>query len=753
MSILLFGSAIPLVFAGPAGWVVLAVGTGIWVYSTMVDPSIGDAVRQKVAEKVDQLPRWKEAEDERITPRKKLAPMRRALEPMLDQVPTAPPPPAVKPQKGKKPAPKRGGDNKKKVATNSKVKPRKAVEDKENTNVDSEIEKIRKREKLKKQIIDEGKKIIPSPFPDPDPDPDLDIIDNAQLKSLSNSPQPDIDPNDDPTPTKRTKWIVINQPSLDTPVGQIYVPPVIDDTVQLYTAPVTSGDSTIFDPTELHSAIIAASTAETYADYLFRASQGGVVGSYEEELDMTDVAIAFFPSMFIQGAPLEPVVGLKSLYRIAEAFSNYSDAALTAPIFNVPTKWNIEIIDGINEDQSQLVKPFIKEYLKPEDPDFQTKIKDSVLIADGQEVELDPDKLMTWLGNISLFEGGEAEQEASKNYGTIDDFLASDYLKNPDINEIINGEYDPLITNLPKLRDKSDVVKLKLKSQNDLTQQMLGIMSVKIGLDQFPSKMPSLQEPDFDLDSEDKRINIVPKPEVIVPSLAGGLALGVAGLAKNIGRFPLEMEIDGIEDVADPNNPKVTQKKKSHTYLPNMAHGIQEVATIAMATAGMVNFNQDLGLKNTKALEETKTAALKGMECSCGMLGNSGFNQNPKQRCRKPSFNFRNAKGFADMLNPQNDQCYVGTDVEDPVTIKKMLSDILFGVNLVKGAFFKGNKELDAQFESIKEINDEIKKKDKNFDKFVEDFNEQKTPLSDKDNYPVKSKIVVTDIPPKPPTP
>lgn len=769
--------ALPLL-APVAAWVVGVVGspvtltliTGLGIYGTLINPQAGVQVLTAITTKANGLPRWKEIEDETVTPRKKLQPMRRALEPMVREVDkdqgSPQPLPPLQPKKGTKkkttPSPK--------TNTNTKTRPRTAADATTNTNPQSEVEAIRRRMNNKNKVTKKAGLVIPFPDPDddptnssnpnqnpnpnptPPPNPDPDPIKTDELTDLKDNPKPDINPNQNPTPTVRSKWIVVNQPSHETPVGQVYTPPVINTNIDLSSAPVTDGDTTVFDPSEVFQAVMNATTAEDYADYLFRSSQGLVTGTYEENLDLTDVAIALFPTLFLNGAQIEPVIGLKSLYRIAEAFHNYSDAALSKPIFNVPLEWGIDIIDGINEGQEQQINPYIPEFIKPEDPEFPEKMKEGLLLDNGLVTESDPEKLMTWLGNISVFEGGEAEQEKAEEYQTIDEFLESDYLKNPDINAILNEEP----TDEKKLREKDKPAKIKAKSKLDMLQLMMGTIFIKLGLDQFPAKAPSLVDPPVTIDAEDKRTATKPRNEIELQSLAAGLAYGIAGIGKKIGTFPLEIESDSVEDEPDPNNPNATQKKKSHAYMPDMGHAMANLTALSMATAAMSQMNMDMGLKNTRTLTETRSAAIKSMNCSCAMLDFGGGNNNPQQRCTNTQFNMRNAKGFNDMFKPQADQCDVGVQNTDQTTLKKMLTEILWGVNIIKGAFFKGNNELDNQIKSIKEINKEIKDKDKKFDDFVENFNKEKDPLTKPDQYPVKPKIIVeqksTTNPPTPPT-
>ena len=68
-----------------------------------------------------------------------------------------------------------------------------------------------------------------------------------------------------------------------------------------------------------------------------------------------------------------------------------------------------------------------------------------------------------------------------------------------------------------------------------------------------------------------------------------------------------------------------------------------------------------------------------------------------------------------------------------------MLQDILFGVNIIKGAFFKGENELEEEIASAKEIKDNIGKRDNQLDSFIQEFNQGQS------DYPVKSKIIRKD--------
>lgn len=609
-------------------------------------------------------------------------------------------------------------------------------------------------------------RIIPNPFNFPTDNPEEEeyitelqqqiepFPDPAELQDYSANFPPDSNtPTDTPTivnppssgfipanpiPTRKHTWIAASHSTFSKTKGRTITPPVINKTIEWTGTPVDANGS--FDATELNQMIDVNSKADKFFDYFLKAKAGQITPEDEQNLDITDIAVTIMPKFLDSNSGLTPIFGVTTILKIAELFSIYSDTAISPVQFNAPLQtihkfWK----HGEYQSNVAIANPMIKDYLKPQDPAFQEKIKDGILLNDGQVVELDPSVLMTWIGNTNLFEGGEEEQE--KEYTNVDDFLNSPYLKSPDITEILNGEYDPdTKPDQLKLRQPDQPAKIKVKTHADVTQQMLGVMHSKLGLDQFPAKVPSLIDPPYVLQAEDKRKYDKPA-EIQLPNLASGMAYGTAKLDKSIGQFPLELETETPAGSA------------SHAYMPNMANSIGQLTALTMATAAISQFNMNMGLKNTRTLTETRSAAIKGMNCSCANLDFSGANTNPVKRCTNTQWNMRNAKGFNDMATPKADQCDIGLENKDSTSIKKYLTDILFGVNIIKGAFFKGSKELDQQIESIKDINKDIKAKDKKFDDFVEEFNKGRNELTKPETYPAQPKIIIEPKQPNPPTP
>lgn len=587
-------------------------------------------------------------------------------------------------------------------------------------------------------------------FPDPAEIQDYsatfppDTNTSADTPEIINPPSSGFIPAN-PLPTRKHTWIMASHSTFSKTKGRTITPPVTNTTIEWTMSPQTSQG--YFDVTELNQIIDINSKADKFFDYFVKAKTGQITPEDEKELDITDIAVTIMPKFIDTNSGLTPIFGVATILKMAELFNIYSNTAISPVQFNAPLK-TVGKFWRNGEPSIAQPNPVIKEFFKPQDPAFQDKMKDGILLNDGQAVELDPSQLMTWIGNTNLFEGGEQEQE--KEYTSVEEFLESPYLKSPDINDILNGEYDPdTKPDQLKLREPDQPAKIKVKTHADVTQQMLGVMHSKLGLDQFPAKVPSLIDPPHVLTQDDKRIypeNQKPA-DIQLPNLASGMAYGTAKLDKSLGQFPLEIETDSVAEEVDPNNPDATQKKKSHTYMPNMANSLSQLTALTMATAAISQFNMNTSLKNTRTLTETRSAAMKAMNCSCANLDFSGANTNPVKRCLNNQWNMRNAKGLNDMGKPQAEQCDIGVENADNTSMKKYLTDILFGVNIIKGAFFKGQKELDQQVESIKDLNKDIKAKDKKFDDFVEDFNKQRNPLTKPETYPTKPKIIVEPKP------
>ena len=555
-----------------------------------------------------------------------------------------------------------------------------------------------------------------------------------------------------PIPRPKHTWIMASHSTFSKTKGRTIKPPVTNLIEDWVGTPVTDEG---FNPTALNAIMDQYSNPDKFIEYQVKSSQGQITPTDEENLDLSEVAVTFMPKFFNPLAPVIPLFGVGAIVKLAEAFQIYSDTAVSNVQFNAPLKINYKEWRGADPNKNPGYDPAIKEYLKPQDPAFQDKVKDATLVNNGATAEIPTEQLLQYRGNLSLYQGGETQQNTEFN--NIDDFLNNPYLRSPDVNKILNEGYNPSTGQYtdgspptPPLNNGTPT-KLKAKSQLDVVQDMLGVIYAKLGLDQFPAEVPSLKDPPYVTDSEDRRIFTEPRKNIKLPNMTAGMAYGFANLDKNIGKFPIEIETDSRDLEPDPNNPNATQPKKSHSYMENLSQATSNIMALGMVTAAIGQFNMNMGLKNTRTLTETRSAAIKSMNCSCAMVDFAGGNNNPAERCVNTQWNLRDAKGFNDMATPKADQCDVGMQNTDNTTLKKMLTDILWGVNIIKGAFFKGNKELDDQVKSIREINKEIKEKDKKFADFVDDFNKEKDPLTKDGVYPIKPKIIVEQKPNNPP--
>lgn len=538
-----------------------------------------------------------------------------------------------------------------------------------------------------------------------------------------NAPAVDVD---------RDKWITVDQPTPEVTIGQMQIQPILNETLTLRSAPVTSaGDSVaVFDPTEIVQAVNNSNKSEQYFDMLGKNYLG-----YESDKNIDELSALFLPYGMISGLNIEGIFGLEALYRIAEGFRNYSFGSQSIPQYRVPTKVTIETIRGIdNSKDVGKINPALQDLIKPYPTQYQDKMANNFLLPSG--TELDVELLMRFLGATEIYDGGNEEYKK----------VQKEFRQNPQ--SLYNS---PFISNIPSidgilseekteqnLKPKTTNFNTPITSQFDLIQKMIGVSYVKTGLDQFPASLPSLKDPDFVTNSEGKRTYKEANPDMVMPSLAGGLAYGIAGLQKNIGRFPLEVEVDGDQEIPNPNNPSETIPKKDTKYIPDLGTAIGSALTLGLVTANLGQNNFNLNLGNSKQIQETKRIASKGANCACATFDATGMKKNPTSSCSNEPFNFKNASGITDFFKGKN-YCHDVTQNVDPVTLKEMLQDILFGVNIIKGAFFKNESDLNDEIASIEQLKQNVDKKKGKLDEFIDDFNNDRSDLSKK--YPTKSKI------------
>ena len=590
----------------------------------------------------------------------------------------------------------------------------------------------------KNQQKDPNKKIgFPIPFPnDPkdDDNPDKkDKQDASADKKADNTPDPNNDdapkvtfkriipPNPDPDPappdapiqTPPSVPISVKNPPYFKRTGKFIYQPLEQYKVNMWSMPVIApGDS---DFTPLVDAQISANKGSDYMEFLKDSRVSNQIGKYK----ISDLLPVIMPPAGIIDANPTLIIGSEAIGKLTEAYENYSDGYLSNPIWFVPSEIVVNQINGLTSKKRRL-PPELDDNFKPVNQIIPEIILDQNLFKIPKEVTME--QVLEFAGYCATFEGGAEKWEQWKKDPNL--LSSSSFLKQwnvPTSDQLLN---ETVTDDQPKYQKQ----KLKIESLNEQLLVMAGTLYVKAGLHEFPSlELPGLKNPqpmpEGGGQDQSKKSDI----GIRVGNLASAMSYFANWFNFKIGDFPAEIE---VPDSADPDK---TKKEKM-----DISTALTGLTTLTLGTLALGNINKNIGLTNAGEIEQAKNAALKGAECSCINTANSGFNTKPKGQCTDGAFNFTSAKGVMDMLNTSR-RCREGTESDDPATLKAMLENILFGVNIIKSAFFKGNKEIGNQEKVLKDL---LKGKlnDKKLDKFIDDFNQQQTPLTK--DYPVKAKIV-----------
>lgn len=610
-----------------------------------------------------------------------------------------------------------------------------------NENYDKEIRKKQNKDP-------KNNKLIGVPIPKLNPNKKVNNDDNDDNPEKKNNNEPVSDkkpdqkpqPKDDEAPKTNFKRIIPPEPIPVPPInkGPILTPPSIPISVKnppyfkktgtfiyqpvepykvnLWSMPNNLGDS---DFTELITAQQESNKVTDYIDFLKDSKLGLETGKYPIS-DLLPVIMS--PAGIIDANPTL-LVGTEIIGNLKECYENYSDGFLSNPIWFVPSEIEVHTINGLSNNKRRLDDDF-NTLFKPINLNIPEFILNSNIFNIPKEVTIE--QLLEFAGNCAIYEGGAEKWELYKENPTIlsDPIEYENLIKNwniPSSDDILNEDIDP--NNTPKYQQQN----LKINSFQEQLLIIAGTLYVKLGLNELPTSfLPGLKNPkpipeDSEKNDQLEKSNVALR----IGNLTGLLSYFANWFNFKLGDFPNEIKIN------DENN-------DTTTYKFNISQGLSQLLTISLGTLAVANINKNINLANAAEIELTKNAALSSAECACVNTANSGFNTKRKSHCNDGAFDFINSKGVLDMLKGGN-RCREGIENEDSATIKAMLENILFGVNIIKSAFFKGSKEIDNQKNVLKDL---LKNNidEKELDKFIDDFNNEKL-LLNKD-YPIKSKIV-----------
>ncbi|PHV63192.1 hypothetical protein [Cyanobacterium aponinum] len=569
------------------------------------------------------------------------------------------------------------------------------------------------------------KKIDQDPVADkkPNGDPDPNNNDTPIRKIPKRIIPPTVDPNppnnQTPTRTPLPYPISVKRPPLFERVGKFIYQPLENIDLTLYSMPVGANGEPNWD--EVAQAQINANKGETYIEFLKDAKLGDI-GDYK----ISDIIPSFMPVGGNVDAQSSLIVGTEAIGKLTEAYENYSDGYLSNPLFFIPTSIKVETIKGNNPSRKNRFGDRIDDIFKPENTEIGEILLDNSLFKIPKEITIE--QILEFAGNVSTFEGGSEKWEQYKRDPKV--INDPEFFRVPTSSEILNEQTD----GLPKYQKQ----KLKIDSFTELLLLTLGTLYTKTGLHEFPSnELPSILDPKPMPDPDDTSN---PNPTqadksdlaLRIGNLAGAMSYIANWFNFKVGDFPAEVIIPD-PDSSDPNATKKEQV--------DISGALTNLLTLGGITVALQNFGNNVNMRNAAEIEAAKNAAQKGAECSCINMANSGMNTRPKAKCNKGSFNFTSAKGYGEMLKG-NIRCHQGAENQDNTTIKSMLENIMFGVNIIKSAFFRGEKELENQEAVLKDLLSG-KINDDDLNDFIKKFNDQKTPLTK--DYPVKAKIVKKD--------
>jgi hypothetical protein len=573
-------------------------------------------------------------------------------------------------------------------------------------------------------------KTNPTPSVKPKPNNKLKPINNdTNLKEIDPRTFPEVAPviidppdfNQNPTPIVTPKIRTIKLPYYKNIPGKFIWQPLQEYIYHLQEIPQTPKGFP--DYSEVNNAVNKHQKSKNYLDFLVFTKANKNDTEFEEKMNLSDLAIAFWPQRSIYTGNLLPLYGLESIWKIAEAFDKYSDGFLCAPLYYAPMKVVITPIKGIDEKLKVRLQPEFDKLVKPVDPEIHSKI----FSANDFSLPkiLNPEEILEFAGKASMYEGGANKWKEFKEDPTKIKNL--DFFPIAETDEIL-AEKD--ISKFPKLKPQN----LTVNSNWEMLTLLLGTTYLKTGLHEFPSKFPSLKNKPLTKEEKENNKN-KPHPTIIIPSFVGAISFVTTLFNRKIGDFPTIIEKEG-KPTKDKNGKVIPgQIKEEKVY--NMSDAIIQGLGIAGTTAALVNFNNRLNLNMSGDLEQTKVAARQAAECSCNVLGDLGSNTNKVKRCDKTNTNFISAKNFQDMLGGGT-SCYIGTESSEKRTIKDQIQELLLGVNTIKSVFFKGQKELGDQEKIIRDL---IKRNgEAGLNEIIKNL-DNNTSLINKD-YPTKVKII-----------
>ena len=561
------------------------------------------------------------------------------------------------------------------------------------------------------------------------PDPNNDDAPKVTFKRIiPPNPDPDPDPPDAPIQTPPSVPISVKNPPYFKRTGTFIYQPLEQYKVNMWSMPtVTFGDS---DFSPLVTAQSTASKGAEYMEFLKDSRVSNQIGKYK----ISDLLPVIMPPAGIIDANPTLIVGSEAIGKLTEAYENYSDGYLSNPIWFVPSEIQVNQINGLTGKKRRL-PPELDDNFKPVNQVLPEIILDQNLFKIPKEVTME--QVLEFAGYCATFEGGaEKWEEYKKDPNMLNNpKLYTVIWRIPTSDQILN---ETVTDDQPKYQKQ----KLKIESVNEQLLVIAGTMYVKIGLHEFPSQeLPGVKEvqpiPETDPndpnqpDQTDKS-----KTGVIVGSLAAGLSYMANWFNFKIGDFPAEVEVPDPYATPTTDNPTPTKKEQM-----DISKALQSLVAGTGIGLAIANFNMNTNVRNSAEIEAAKNSAQKAAECSCAALDSLGNRTQAKARCKPGAFNFTSAEGWSQMLS-ETKRCYTGVENDDPTTMKEMLQSILFGVNIIKGAFFKNQKEIENQEKVLKDLL-EGRIDDDQLKDFIKKFNDQKTPLTQ--DYPVKAKIVKKD--------
>lgn len=565
--------------------------------------------------------------------------------------------------------------------------------------------------------IDHDPIVNKKPNGNPDPIPNNDDAPKVNFKRIippKPTPTPPPNPTPNPTPTPLPYPINVKKPPLFERVGRFIYQPIEDVELTYNSMPIDGNNKSNWQP--LFTEQQTVNQTQNYINFLSDSRLGKPIGKYK----ISDLIPVFMSPTGNVDANLSLMVGTETIGKMIEAYENYSDGFLSNPLFFIPTKININQING-NTNKKRRYGDEIDTNFKPVNEATPQLILEQNLFNIPKEVTIE--QVLQFAGYAATFEGGaEKWEQYKKDPKIIKDPTFYDRWKIPTTDQILNETVEP---DQPKYQKQN----LKIDSATELLLVTAGVLYTKTGLHEFPSEtLPGVKNP-FPMPEGETNQNTKSNAGVRIGSLAGAMAYLGNWFNFKIGDFPAEVV---VPDTSSPD-PKATKKETV-----DVSGALTNLLTMGGIGLALGNFNKDINLRNAGEIEAAKNAAKKSAECSCINMANNGFNTRPKAQCSQGAMNFTSAKGFTEMLT-NTQRCYQGNENADPATLKSMIENLMFGVNIIKSSLFRGEKELENQEKVLKDL---LKGKlsEKELEDFIKKFNSQQTPITK--DYPIKAKIV-----------